>query len=138
MFGSSKTRKNADLKHYKRLDLIELLVNDMETIESLNKELDEKKQKLDALIEQDTRLKIKLDEKDEQLERLKQRLNEKDAQIEHLKDRLNKKDVAIAQLKEGLERAKEMIIKQGSQRQTGRATSAQTSLGDVLRARQSS
>lgn len=85
-----------DLRRLRRVDLIELLVSDMDTIEDLRAKL------LGA--------ETSLSEANETLDRLKQRLDEKDAQIEHLKDRLDIKDRIIADLQEAPEDAPGRVI----------------------------
>ncbi|HCK87424.1 MAG TPA: hypothetical protein DHW39_01300 [Erysipelotrichaceae bacterium] len=89
-----------DLRKLKRIELLEMMVNQAESVEALRKELNQEKEKTDSLGAQlddkDTiigQLKEKLDGKDEEMEKLKKaiaviynrmqkKLNEKDEIIE--------------------------------------------------------
>ena len=74
---SKDVSANVDLRKLRRVDLLELLVDQIRENEDNTKQI----QELTALSD---RLKAKLDEKDEQIERLKEKLNQKDAIIEQL------------------------------------------------------
>jgi len=78
---SKAASANVDLRKLRRVDLLELLVDQIRENEDNTKQI----QELTALSD---RLKAKLDEKDEQIERLKTRLNGKDAKIAALESHL--------------------------------------------------
>ena len=74
---SGKGNDAVDLRKLRRVDLLELLLDQM----SDNEKLEADNRELNDLCE---RLKAKLDDKDAQIERLKTKLDQKDAQIELL------------------------------------------------------
>ena len=80
--SASKKRRATDkeLQKLRRVDLLELLVDQIKDNDRLTAENDE-------LSDLSERLKAKLDEKDAQIEHLKQRLNMKDDQIKRLEER---------------------------------------------------
>ena len=80
--SASKKRRATDkeLQRLRRVDLLELLVDQIKDNDRLTAENDQ-------LSDLSERLKAKLDEKDAQIEHLKQRLNMKDDQIKRLEDR---------------------------------------------------
>ena len=82
LFGQSAGQKQSDaeknLRKLSRMDLLELLTEEVKTNEEQSAELTE-------LRELTERLKGKLDDKDAQLDRLKRRLDDKDAQIAAMK-----------------------------------------------------
>lgn len=74
------------LRKLSRLDLVELLMADMDTIDELRARV--------------ARLEEKLTASTETVGRLTQKLDDKDAQIEHLKHRLDAKDARIREFEE--------------------------------------
>ena len=72
-------RSDKELQKLRRLDLLELLIDQI-------RENEEQAAELARLHELDARLKEKLDDKDAQIERLKVKLDNKDAEIERLHD----------------------------------------------------
>ena len=78
--GKKKNTADKDLQRLRRVDLLELLVDQINENDSLVTENAQ-------LFDLSERLKAKLDQKDAQIEHLKQRLNAKDDQIRHLEER---------------------------------------------------
>ena len=101
--GSSNSAANVDLRKLRRLDLLELLVDQIRENEDNEKTIEE-------LTDLSERLKAKLDDKDVQIEHLKSRLSDKDVKIEHLKSRLSGKDVQIATLEKHLDIAPSSFV----------------------------
>lgn len=90
--GSNKdmeeeTQRASDLRHMKRLDLVELLVSDMDVIEGLRSSVSD--------------MQAKLDEAQDAIRELNKKLDERDARIEHLMEMLKTKDETIGRLAEG-------------------------------------
>lgn len=77
--ADAKRDANKELQKLRRMDLLELLLDQTRETE---------------------RLSSRVDELEDLTDRLKGKLDDKDAQIEHLKSRLNDKDTRIAQLEE--------------------------------------
>lgn len=77
----SATTADKEFQKLRRVDLLELLVDQVRENEGLTASVTE-------LSELTERLKAKLDQKDEQIERLKGRLDMKDAQIAELRAQL--------------------------------------------------
>ena len=99
-----------ELRHLRRPNLLQLLLQQGRESVDLQTQLSDTKAALADAQAGNERLKAKLNEKDETIEKLKGRLNQKDAQIaalegqkdeamERLKGRLDQKDVQIAALK---------------------------------------
>ena len=91
------------MRKLRRLDLLELLVDQI-------RENEENEKTIEELTDLSERLKAKLDDKDVQIEHLKSRLSDKDVKIEHLKSRLNGKDVQIATLEKHLDIAPSSFV----------------------------
>lgn len=107
--SQDKPGGETDLQKLRRVDLLELLLEQIRKNEIQTAELEEAtdlgerlKAKLDDKDAQLERLKVKLDDKDAQLERLKAKLNQKDEQFERLKAKLDQKDAKIGLLEKRL------------------------------------
>lgn len=99
--SQDKPGGETDLQKLRRVDLLELLLEQIRKNEIQTAELEE-------ATDLGERLKAKLNEKDAQLERLKVKLDDKDVQLERLKAKLNQKDAKIDLLQDRLhELAKE-------------------------------
>lgn len=107
--AATPVSEQLDLRRLRRVDLIELLVSDMDTIEDLRTQLLSTELSLSEATDMAERLKAKLNEKDAQIDRLKMKLDDKDAQIGHLKSRLDLKDQIIDDLREGNPRSDAII-----------------------------
>ena len=75
-----KAGSEKELQKLRRMDLLELLLDQIRE----NEKLSATNEELTSLTE---RLKAKLDDKDEQIERLKAKLDDKDEQIQRLEER---------------------------------------------------
>ena len=75
--GKGNSNPDRELKRLRRMELLEMLVDQIE-------ENDLQSERIDELEDLSNRLKAKLDQKDEQIERLKAKLDEKDALIRDL------------------------------------------------------
>lgn len=84
--------KGVDLRKLSRLDLVELLMADMDTIDELRARVARLEEKLAASTETVGRLTQKLDDKDAQIEHLKHRLDAKDDRIRDLEGAVSGRD----------------------------------------------
>ena len=83
--NASKSSAEKEFQKLRRMDLLELLLDQIRENEQLSASVTE-------LTDLSERLKAKLDDKDAQIERLKAKLDDKDAQI----DRLDERNRAVA------------------------------------------
>ena len=108
LFRKRVAMTDQELRKLKRLELLEMMVEQGKAVQELRAEMDKQK-------EQITQMEAELQEKTETIERLKKKLDQKDADMQkqvqqisivykRLRNRLNEKDETIRQLQASLEK----------------------------------